>query len=94
MTPRDKTTSGQHGPKSNRGKFHQESKRPRPSSRLRREDETPPKGEKKAADPKADKRFAREERKSCKQTFLYLFPRNDTFPVFIDTVCRQVHSFQ
>ena len=57
MTPRDKTTSGQHGPKSNRSKFHQESKRPRPSSRLRREDETPPKGEKKAANPKADKRF-------------------------------------
>ena len=66
MTPRDKTTSGQHGPKSNRSKFHQESKRPRPSSRLRREDETPPKGEKKAADPKADKRFEKAGKKAEK----------------------------
>ena len=66
MTPRDKTTSGQHGPKSNRSKFHQESKRPRPSSRLRREDETPPKGEKKAADPKADKRFEKAGEKAEK----------------------------
>ena len=66
MTPRDKTTSGQHGPKSNRSKFHQESKRPRPSSRLRREDEAPPKGEKKAADPKADKRFEKAGKKAEK----------------------------
>ena len=66
MTPRDKTTSGQHGPKSNRSKFHQESKRPRPSSRLRREDEAPPKGEKKAADPKADKRFEKTGKKAEK----------------------------
>ena len=66
MTPRNKTTSGQHGPKSNRSKFHQESKRPRPSSRLRREDETPPKGEKKAADPKADKRFEKAGEKAEK----------------------------
>ena len=66
MTPRDKTTSGQHGPKSNRSKFHQESKRPRPSSRLRREDETPPKGEKKAANPKADKRFEKAGKKAEK----------------------------
>ncbi len=66
MMPRDKTTSGQHGPKSNRSKFHQESKRPRPSSRLRREDETPPKGEKKAADPKADKRFEKAGEKAEK----------------------------
>ena len=66
MTPRDKTTSGQHGPKSNRSKFHQESKRPRPSSRLRREDGTPPKGEKKAADPKADKRFEKAGKKAEK----------------------------
>ena len=65
MTPRNKTTSGQHGPKSNRSKFHQESKRPRPSSRLRR-DETPPKGEKKAADPKADKRFEKAGEKAEK----------------------------
>ena len=66
MSPRDKTTSSQHGPKSNRSKFHQESKRPRPSSRLRREDETPPKGEKKAADPKADKRFEKAGEKAEK----------------------------
>lgn len=66
MTPRDKTTSGQHGPESNRSKFHQESKRPRPSSRLRREDEAPPKGEKKAADPKADKRFEKTGKKAEK----------------------------
>ena len=66
MTPRDKTTSGQHGPKSNRSKFHQESKRPRPSSRLWREDEAPPKGEKKAANPKADKRFEKAGKKAEK----------------------------
>ena len=66
MTPRDKTTSGQHGPKSNRSKFHQESKRPRPSSRLRRDDEAPPKGEKKVADPKADKRFEKTGKKAEK----------------------------
>jgi hypothetical protein len=65
---RSKATSGQHGPKSQSGKFRQESEQPRPSERLRQEDEAPP-HDGGATDPKADneaKRFEKAGQKAEK----------------------------
>jgi len=58
----DKATSGQHGPRSQRGKFRQESEQPRPSGRLRQDDEAPKQDSGGASDPKADKEARRFEK--------------------------------
>lgn len=52
----------QRGPKSQSGKFRQESEQPRPSGRLRQEDETPPHDGGGASDPKAAKEARRFEK--------------------------------
>lgn len=59
---RHEATSGQHGPKSPNPKFRQESEQPRPSGRLRQDDEAPPRDGDGAADPKAEKAERRFEK--------------------------------